>query len=735
MTKTFLSALILFFALASVAQVATHTQPKVDFALDKLYKNREEGQRVKVFVKLNDPSIQLEETPYFKINARFGHLLTADVALEYLPQVLEQYNISRIEYGSLNSPTMDSVKYHTNTWGVHKQWGPIDRSYRGKGIIVGIVDSGVDFSHKEFREGSDNTKTRIISLWCQWDETGNKPEDFSYGSEYTMAQIEDEINGRTQDAIPNTDYDPTERGGQGHGTHVCGIAAGLSGMAPESEIIGVSVLWETASIVDGVKYVIDKAEKANKPCVINLSLGSQNNLHDGTGTGAEAYREVANLRPEGTIICAAAGNSGSQKVHWGNFEVSKEQSTYFYGDPVEVIFAIPDSVVNSLSFSITGFKGDYDYLKDTFSQLEEFRTSQWVTPGKIISDSTEQDLFYKGGFIEACKIKMMTDPLEQDSRHHLFRISIDDLADMEVRWEPYKTDGLDLYRVNVRGEGTFNAWLLKVSPTYTGSFSRSAIDPEKIGAALPSNYTYPNDSFSVIAPALYKETFSVGASVNRRFYKDTKGKVHPAAWGRKPTGSLATFSSKGPTVDGRLQPEIVAPGQNVFSAAPDYYDGWSPWVKDGQYTSSSGTSMSTPVVSGAVALYLEKFPKATLADIRRDFLANTVEDEHTESHGSLPNNYWGHGKLDVYKIMSEGTYFSMAEIEENALGIYPNPANTQINIEGEFKSLSLFDLQGRTIRTFQYAPSIDITDIPSGIYFLSVKTDHAIQNHRIAIAH
>lgn len=738
MLKAFLPLFLLFSALGSTAQIAAlPSRPKVDAALSQLYKNREEGQHVKVFVKLNDPTVQLEETTYFHVNSRFGRLVTADVVLEYLPQVIDQYNITRIEYESLNSPTMDSAKTHSNVWAVHKQWGDIDRSYRGKGVIVGIVDSGVDFSHKEFRAGSDNTKTRILSLWCQWDETGTKPDSFSYGSEYTQAQIEDEINGRTQEALPNTDYDPTNRGGQGHGTHVCGIAAGNNGVAPEAEIIGVSVLWETASIIDGVKYVLDKARAANKPCVINLSLGSQNNIHDGTGTAAEAYRAVANIRPEGTIICAAAGNSGSSLIHWGNFEVSEEKSTYFYGDPVELVFAIPDSLVNKLSFSITGFKGDYNYKENEFSNLEEFRTSNWVTPGSVISDSLETALFYKGGFIEASRIKMTTDPLEKDSRHHLFRVVIDDLADMEVRWDPYKTDGLDLYRINVRGEGVFNAWLLKVNSTYTGSFSRSTPDPEEIGAELPNNYTYPDDDYSVIAPALYHETLSIGASVNRTSYTDTKGKVHPAAWARKPAGSLATFSSKGPTVDGRIQPDIVAPGQNVFSAAPSYYDGWSPWVKDGKYTSSSGTSMSAPVVSGAVALYLEKFPKATLEDVRTDFLKNTKIDKHTASNGSLPNNHWGYGKLDVYKVLSGGLDYnlSITEAKEAVVGLYPNPANREIHVSGVYQKLSIFDLQGQSLGTYQNQSTISVGALPSGIYLLQVEAEGAIQNHRIAIAH
>ncbi len=660
------------------------SKPIIDKPLSDLLKTEKDNISINVLIKLK-PNQSIKSNDFIKINSRFGNLVTAQVKLNDIEKLLKNYNIQSVEFGGYEAPVMDSVKYHTFTWGVQKGWGGIDRAYQGEDIIVGIVDSGIDFDHKEFREQNDATKTRIQSIWCQWDTTGNKPDSFSYGSVYTQKQLEDEINGITQNAIPNTDYDPTNRGGLGHGTHVAGISSGINGMAPKSQIIAVSLLWTSASVIDGIKFVIDEAIRQNKPCVVNLSLGSMFDIHDGTGTKADAYKALANLRPEGTIICAAAGNSGSSNLHWGNFSADTLKSTYFYGDPIQLVMAIPDSVIDSLKFKVTGFTGNFDYSNDVFDSLEEFRSSKWITPGKLTVDSFYEDLYYKGQFEIGATVEAVLRPKSADSDYRMFILEIDDHADIDLRQKPPKANGIDLFRIDVEGSGDFNAWLMYISPTFSGSFSKIATDPEAIGAPEVTNYQLPDNDFTIIAPAVYNETFTVGAYVNRWSYFDVLGQQQPPRWARKPAGSYATFSSKGPSVDGRILPEIMAPGQNVLSAIPDYYTGWSPKVKDGNYASNSGTSMSTPVVSGAVALYLEKFPNATLSDVRADFLSNTYEDEFTESNGQLPNNYWGFGKLDVYRIMSDGIFFSQHQFKNSNIKIYPNPSSSLINIEGKIE--------------------------------------------------
>jgi len=734
-----ISAILLTLMLSSLTLTAQNphspTSDKLDGHLKKLIEQDDRPDEVTVFLRLKSPKYRISSNSYFSVNSRIGNLLTARVLIDSLPRVLSDYPVERIEFGGYQSAAFDSVRHHTNVHGVLKGWGPIDQAYTGKDVIIGIIDTGIDYEHNEFRDKSDNTKCRILSLWSQWDEEGTKPDSFSYGSEYFKQQFEDEINGVTQDALPITDYDPTKRGGQSHGTHVAGIAAGLNGMAPEADIIAVSVTWESAAIVDGIKYVIDKARILGRPCVINLSLGTLDNLHDGTGTIAEAYREVVNLRPEGTVICAAAGNSGRSNIHWGNFDLSSEpRATYFYGEPVRLVFAISDTLIDKISFSVTGFTGDFDYDKDTFSNLQQFGLTNWFTPKSTLAVDFEHYMRYGNGNVGGI-VKAVCDSQYEGSRHHYFVIEIDDNADIDLRQRPRKANGIDLYRINVKGEGRFNSWLMPVSLIGSGSFSRSVTDPSAIGAPQISNFVAPGNEFSVIAPALFKETISVGASVNRWAYFDTDGKQHPARWARNPNGSLGTFTGQGPTVDGRIMPEIVAPGENVFCAAPSYYDGWGAKVYNGKYVNSSGTSMACPAMAGAVALYLEKYPKATLTEVRDDFLANTVEDEYTDDYGDLPNNRWGYGKLDIYKVISGGIFYGTSAIGNDQIAVYPNPVSANLNLDGNYQKIEVYSVQGQLLEVRNQGEVLSMASYPNGLYVLRVETPEGTFSARITVSH
>ena len=178
----------------------------------------------------------------------------------------------------------------------------------GKDVILGIVDSGVDVTHDDFR--NPNGTTRISAYWDQNDSTGTPP-GFGYGSEWLANALVS--NPRAWDTV-------------GHGTHVAGIAAGngsaskvdslryrLIGLAPEAELVVVAVdLSRDTSILDAVAYVFERAESEGKPAVVNLSLGNQFGPHDGQTpleTGIDA------LVGPGKLVVAAAGNDGVTRIH------------------------------------------------------------------------------------------------------------------------------------------------------------------------------------------------------------------------------------------------------------------------------------------------------------------------------------------------------------------------------------------------------------------------------------
>ncbi len=198
-------------------------------------------------------------------------------------------------------------------------------SNEGEGVIIGIVDTGIDYKHEDFIDDTTG-ESRILYIWDQTDTTGaDTPIEYNYGSEWTQTQINNEIDGSPAGIVREKDTN-------GHGTHVAGIAAGdgsatdgdepagkYKGMAPKSELIIVKVdLTDDSYIIDGVNYIFSKAATLGKPAVVNLSLGTHLGPHDGTSALDQAMDssiQVSSSESKGRVVVVAAGNEGSDDIH------------------------------------------------------------------------------------------------------------------------------------------------------------------------------------------------------------------------------------------------------------------------------------------------------------------------------------------------------------------------------------------------------------------------------------
>lgn len=204
----------------------------------------------------------------------------------------------------------------------------------GKGILVGLVDSGIDYRHPDFRK-EDGT-TRIVSLWDQTLQ-GRPPEGYRTGTEFTREELNQILAGSdTTDEsrrIPSRDL-------SGHGTQVAGIAAGngrasggvQKGMAWESELVVVKLgnpredsFPRTTELIQGIDYLVRQSLKLGMPMAINISFGNNYGSHRGDSL-LEAYiYDVANLGR--TVICIGTGNNGKDALHTsGSLETGQEHS-------------------------------------------------------------------------------------------------------------------------------------------------------------------------------------------------------------------------------------------------------------------------------------------------------------------------------------------------------------------------------------------------------------------------
>jgi len=219
----------------------------------------------------------------------------------------------------------DQVLINNNVSPVHRGDAPLPGAYDGTGVVVGIIDSGIDFSHADFKK-ADGT-TRIKFIWdmgvdsCMGSRT---PQPYNYGVEWNSADIDSGL-------CTHVDCDS-------HGSHVAGIAAGngravnnFSGVAPGSDIIAVSVAgysciytgvstcandtvyWLTM-VTDAINYIFDKADSMGKPCVINASVGTYEvstsaGSRDGKDAASQLITGLLNAQ-DGRVFVASAGNWG-----------------------------------------------------------------------------------------------------------------------------------------------------------------------------------------------------------------------------------------------------------------------------------------------------------------------------------------------------------------------------------------------------------------------------------------
>lgn len=191
----------------------------------------------------------------------------------------------------------------------------------GSGTIVGIIDSGIDYTHPDFI--NEDGTSRVLYIWDQ-KLPGTPPEGFKSGTEYNNDQINAALAAQNPYTIvPSRDE-------AGHGTAVTGIAAGNGrqsggrekGTAPQASIItvklgarGTESFARTTEIMRGIKYIIDKATALNKPVAINISYGTNNGSHAGDSLFETYINSMAQIWK--TVIAVATGNEGSSGHHFG----------------------------------------------------------------------------------------------------------------------------------------------------------------------------------------------------------------------------------------------------------------------------------------------------------------------------------------------------------------------------------------------------------------------------------
>lgn len=531
-------------------------------------------------------------------------LKSGDSCLQYLTESFlviynrrseeTDYSISRYGYRAI--PGLYSLADTTsvNEIGATRLKNLPALGLRGDNVIIGIIDTGIDYRHPAFR--FSNGESRIIRIWDQTIQTGNMPDNIDYGSEYTGEMINEALRAdNPQDIVPSMDTN-------GHGTFLAGIAAGseddendFTGVAPGAQIAVVklkeakqnlkdyyfvkegALAYQENDIMMGVKYLRQLALSQRLPVVI--CIGLQNNLgsHSGESFISEYLNTVSNAL--GNMIVVAAGNMANQRKHFlGNLSIGEAET--------DVEVRVGDNV--------RGFC------------MELWGDSPDIFSVSIVSPTGEVVPRIMGGIGN----ENVYDFIFEDTTVYVsYQISVG-YSGAELIFMRFEVPAAGIWTIRVfntrQVRGRFHIWL-----------------PNTEFVGEDTYFLRPEANVTVTSPGNAGGPITVGAYNHY-------------------DGSIYLNSGRGYTRTDLVKPDFVAPGVNVYGPLPN-----------NRYGRLTGTSVAAAHTVGAVALLVEwglnnDYFQLLLNENVKALLIRGTNQEGAGNR-TYPNEEWGYGKLDIYE--------------------------------------------------------------------------------------
>ena len=691
-----------------------------------------EIERVDAIIILHDNAdipTEAFETFGVKTECIVGNALTASLPIENFDKVAKLDEVKMISLPKPVNLYNDAARLKSKVNEVHAGIS-LPQSYKGEGVILGIVDSGIDFNHINFKDENGNSRIKLAGCY--------NPSEDAYKLYYAPENI----------ALLETDLKDAS-----HGTHVTGIAGGsytknkFHGMAPASDLalFGLENQLYDNHLINGIYWIFNHADSENKPAVVNISIGSTMGPHDGTSYFNQMVDQMCG---DGKVVVMAVGNNGDEKVHLNKTFTNASATNPQLSTIINCSGAAYTSMVDTWSNDGTHI-GIQFFIYDRMNSKE-------VYSSKIFNPTVEEFENDEDSYIEYIwnqnDTKLTT----------YFNGTIGCGAETNIYNNKYNVFCLingsttsNNYRVGIKfyGEqGTeMNSWAY---PTPTEFSNQSNI-----------NYLAgtTNNSFSDMICG--KNVISVGSYNSKIEFSgigdDGVEGSNVTNFGYRVTlDDISYFSSYGTDLTGRVHPDICAPGLSLVSSVNGYDTATTVTNKSVLIDEVSiegdtrkyhwgdmpGTSMASPVVAGVVALMLQANPNLNATEIREILQSTAVSDEYTTNNSSQS----GAGKLDAKAALVKAIQSSAIQTKNNSLSVaddvimlYPNPSDGKFtvfaqNAKSEI-TVGIYNLNGAMVYNETTKPDNGIVNINAsgtlvpGIYLVKVEGENINYSSRLIV--
>ena len=595
-------------------------------------------RRTTVFVQLKEDTDDGTLAQYgCKKFAQLGDIAIVTMPLKWVDSLSRRPEVLRIEANNKAHTTMDQVPAITNLLPLYQQTAE-HPAFTGRGVVVGLMDIGFDLTHPTFYNDTTLSDYRIKAFWDQLAPHAES-DRLPVGNEWTT----------TEDVLAR--QCATDGHEQNHGTHTTGIAAGSGynspyrGVAWESDICLVAngvtedsaliaeadyYLYTTATDALGFKYLFDYADSQQKPCVASFSEGYTPLLNDDDRLYSLF---LSRLVGPGHILVSSAGNECQSMTYFQKPRGTEHAGSFvrvFHPTATYHLLTDGTPTIRLIAYAATG-------------------GGQVLSELKLPTDS------------ERWQDDQMADTLFLEVRDEKSEVSVRDTCAVSItRYEARLVEGKTVYQIELTGNRSLNR-LEHIAMVIEGADCES----EVYGSSTDSFGNYGTDvqwnaaemSHNILSPGCFDAAITVGSTSHRLSYTNVNGDDISDALDPE-AGRLSWFSSVGPTMDGRIKPDVTAPGKNVISSLSSYYLETYPnetsyhvkhFEQGGRtyvWGAETGTSMSTPAVAGIIALWLQANPTLTPDDIRR-ILQRTCQ--HPDEQLTYPNSRYGYGEVDAYR--------------------------------------------------------------------------------------